>query len=304
MSEKKPTGVEDFLKLEECQSLKDFDFKNLMVEYYEYYSKNHSDDEYKKLLNELPKMKTEDNIEKWYCYKTLDRNIDKRIRRFDCDSWNDTCELASQIYDCLWRKVPTMPKAVRCLSPDTMNSFATFFNQLTGKSSFEESYLAYQKKEADITNDMAMYAQNVGCIGNFVLVPKGYNVYRARQFRDNWGQSLCNILCNEDSKNWLPDGLSPTQYINLFFLWDYVEQKDGKYAVKSDFCEGESLQKLIPRLNKAISRRGEFMVKILRTAKDHPECYAQVITGLTNEELYLQDTKSAEKWLEQCHSIY
>ncbi len=304
MNEKKLTGIEEFLKLGECQPLKDFDFKNLMAEYYEYYSKNHSDDEYKKLLNDLPRMKTEDNIEKWYYYKTLDKNIDKRIRRFDCDSWNDTCELTTQIYDCLWRKVDGMSEFVCHLSPDTMNSFATSFNQIAKKSSFEESYLAYQKKEADLTGDVVMYARNVGCIGNFVLVPKGYNVYRASNFKDNWGRSLCNVLCNKDGKGWLSNGMTPTQYINLFFLWEYVEQRDGKYVVKSNFCDVEAPKEVIPWLNKAISRRGEFMVKIIRIAKEHPDCYTQIAKELMNKELYLKDTKAAEKWLKQCLSTY
>lgn len=83
--------LKDFLNLNQPWN---FDFKDLMGEYYKNYERNHKEEsEYMSLLNKLPEMGTEDNIKKWFLYKTLDADLDKRIRRFDCDSWNKTCDL-------------------------------------------------------------------------------------------------------------------------------------------------------------------------------------------------------------------
>ncbi len=274
-----------------------FDFKNLMGEYYWRYRGKHSEDEYQVLLQKLPEMKSGDNIKKWYLYKTLDCDIDKRIRRFDCDSWNDTCELTSRIYDKLWGTVGIGLQTDCNLSPDTMNSFARLFNRYMKEASFQKSYKKYDTGKTEISGALMDYARNVGCIGNFTLVPKRYNVYRANHFGDDWGPSLNNLLCNTDKRSWLPGGLCPARYINGFFFWDYVEVKDGTYAVRECYYDTEPEQ-ILSHLNKAIESRGKFIVKMLRIALNDPEGYGRLMNKLIENPPLLGSTQAAVEFVD------
>lgn len=288
--------IEEFLKKQYPEK---FDVKDLMKEYYERYSGQHPEYEYQELLKKLKETETGDgdNVKKWYLYKTLDCDIDKRIRRFDCDSWNDTCELTSQIYLKLWRKECIFRGTSCNLSPDTMNSFARLFNRYMKETSFRKSYEKYDTEKTKISGALMDYAQNVGCIGNFTLVPRRYNVYRANHFGDDWGPSLRNLLCGTDKKIWLPESLCPTQYVNQFFLWDYVEIKNNTYAVRQCYYDTEPEQ-ILPLLNRAIESRGRFMVKMLRIAVNESEEYRMLLSKLIENPPLFQDTEAATNFVD------
>lgn len=275
---KKLTGIIDFLGDDNpC----DYDFKDLMKEYYNYYKNNHlNENEYVDMLYELEKMEGKCPVDKWFDYKTLDENIDKKIRRFDCDSWNDTCELTSQIYNKLWN----------CLrGGDTMNSFATILNTYTGFKSFRESKEKYDNGELEKV--FGRYALSISTIGNFGLVPYGFNRYRGKSnfLEDYWDKSLYYLQQTAKDAQWLSVGQFP-KYINYLFLWDYVvkSNKDNDYFVKDIFsnefisshCDTlnnynkrttskDGIKILIKNAQWAIKRRGIFMTAMLRILCEH-----------------------------------
>ncbi len=173
--------LREFLRTQETET---FDFKGLMGEYYKDYADYHKhEDEYKCLLKRLPEMNTKDNIKKWFLYKTLDADLKKNIKRFDCDSWNGTCELTNQIYKKLWQNKER--GEFNKFGGDTINSFAYTFNSFMKGGSFRKSYDIYEKneecrKKSNELLGVGEFARNVGCLGNFTLVPSGFNRYRSR----------------------------------------------------------------------------------------------------------------------------
>ena len=158
-----------------------------------------------------------------------------------------------EIYDRLWRNVREWnvdwgtSKNDEKFGGDTMNSFATTFNALSGKDSYLKSFEDYREdkeKENSKYKILKNYAKYTGCLGNFILVPKGYNAYRGKssKIKDYWDLSLYNLCYDKDRQGWLGNvGLSFDKYINIFFLWDYNIENKGKYCVKALFEGHEAL---------------------------------------------------------------
>ena len=242
----------------------EFDFKYLLGNYYKAYR---GDDDYNKMkagcaeIKELEKQPKHDPILLWYIYRKIDENK-KKVKLFDCDSWNGSNDLMDEIYDRLWRN--KMDKSLRDkFGGDTMNSFATTFHALFCDG---DSFLAYkndiksieseerkEKEERDekkkreereereekekreekkkFYDALRKYAKLTGCLGNFVLVPKGFNDYRGLvgTIRDYWDLSLHELRCDRSGQGWLDQVDMPfNKYINLFFLWDYVSGKKNE----------------------------------------------------------------------------
>lgn len=272
--------MEEFLK-QPCPEK--FDFKDLMKQHYR--------ERFERMKEALETMsETEDTIKKWYLYRTADEELGAL---FDCDR----CDLTMEIYNRLWGELGNSFN----LGPDTVNSFATLFNRGTGRSSFRDSYADYPRiLEPQEKKLFEKYAKSVGLVGNYVLVPRGYNRYRGGKetFEDDWGPSLDNLLRNTDGRNWLPAGLCPTQYINRFFLWDYTQESGDGYMVKPVFLKTKEPGEIIPHLNDAILSRGEFMVKMLCIALYEPDRYTQLMDRLTGKEKpILEDTSAAKEFL-------
>lgn len=214
---------------------------------------------------------------------------------FDCDGSGIgdqayLCWLTRTIYRTLWGwedladgtdgSEPIMVKRYglscfsdrRSMGPETINSFQTTFTE-------------YQKMEKpDFVNTRPLieqFARTTHCIGNFILTFQGYNQYVGKDYWD--------IKLREQYLIRHP-GLF-FQYINTFFLWDYV-QPNGD--IKSLFAEsfhtctplklletdshskylrGEAVDSILPtsseirpyleNVNWAIRRRGIFMVAML-----------------------------------------
>lgn len=281
-----------------------------MEEYYRFYKKNYkSDTIYQKLLDDLSKMETEDSIRKWYEYKTLDECLEKRIRRFDCDSWNGTCELTSQIYKTLWQNKGDI---FNKFGGDTINSFAYTFNSFMkafmegGRVSFRESYDKY-KDEGEYrkkANELGLgeFARNVGCLGNFTLVPSGFNRYRSR-LGDYFDLSLKELKETKE-ENWLGE-VKFSQYINTFFLWDYTTKVDENHyevdfffkghSEEHIFPEGDEVKKCVSNMNEKIRQRGKFMVDMLRIAEEKPKVYQNIQKYLFEENVFWGSVEEARK---------
>lgn len=293
-----------------------FDFKNLMEQYYTYYL---STEKYDNMLKHWKKRKKtwepedfastgSDAIQLWYLYRNLDKNSCYKGKIFDCDSWNKTSDLTDMIYDILWRNTPWFISGIRKnFGGDTMHSFAYTFNALSGKNSSASSFQAYIQceKMGDQKFDVLKeYAAWTGCIGNFTLVPKGFNAFRGKlkTILDYWDLSLHNLRFDKDGQDWLNHvGMSFHEYINTFFLWDYV---DEKYHVQPLFPSHEAL--LLPRCdlifpqiyeqkfvnefeiftdkaNSRICRRGQFMVAMLQIADQDLDSYFAITKTLATD---------------------
>ena len=304
-----------------------FDFKYLLGNYYKAYQNDKYYNDKKARCAEVKELEigTEDDpILLWYIYRKIDNKNDekndenekndekndeneKNVRLFDCDSWNGSNDLMDEIYDRLWRN--KMDKSLRDkFGGDTMNSFATTFHAFSGKKSDKDSFDDYKEKK-DSYDALRKYAKLTGCLGNFVLVPKGFNDYRglAGTIRDYWDLSLHELRCDRSGQGWLDLVDMPfNKYINLFFLWDYVSgQKNEGYRARPLFKSHEAIltreKMVLPRkagppkeggndfseftknANRCILRRGAFMSAMLRISVECPHCYKRIVEYLATD---------------------
>mgnify|MGYP000689413057 CR=1 FL=1 len=312
-----------------------FDFKYLLGNYYITYKNR---DRYNKMWEKLAKSKTlkgenisaTDPILLWYIYKKIDEN-EKNVRLFDCDSWNGSNDLMDEIYDRLWRNKMNKwgcSSSHDKFGGDTMNSFATTFHALFCDG---DSFLAYKKEIKSIESEereekkkreeekkreekkkfydaLRKYAKLTGCLGNFVLVPKGFNGYRglAGTIRDYWDLSLHELRCDQSGQGWLDQVDMPfNKYINLFFLWDYVSgKKNGGYRARPLFKSHEAIlmreKMVLPRkadgegasddfsaftenTNRCILRRGAFMSAMLHISAEDSDSYDKIVEYLATD---------------------
>lgn len=299
MNETNLTEIGVFLKKPEPEK---FDFKDLMREYYEHYAYLHEgDDAYSALLDSLKGMENNSPFIKWYKYRTLDKALDTRIRRFDCDNWNDTCELTKQIYESLWgwekEKGSSFGTAKGfysiVLGGDSMNSVATTLRTYFENAVKKDCINALAKMFSNFGN----YMRATGCVGNFVLVPANYNRLRGLDncIHDYWDLSLYDLKQTAGQKGRLATG-GFNKYINFFFLWDYV---NPYYNIKSLFCTPENftsnkaaeiksnnrvlsdieineLENFWDNCVWAIERRGIFMTAMLQLQKDNKQVYEKI----------------------------
>ena len=306
----------------------EFDFKYLLGNYYKAYQ---GDDYYNDMkdgcaeINELEGKTEHDPILLWYIYKKIDENK-KKVNLFDCDSWNGSNDLMDEIYDRLWRnKMYEKDKSLRNkFGGDTMNSFATTFKVFSGEESDEDSFRAYKKDIKSIESEenkkkkkfydaLRKYAKLTGCLGNFVLVPKGFNAYRglASAIKDYWDLSLHELRYDRSGQGWLDQVDMPfNKYINLFFLWDYVSGKKNEgYRVRPLFKSHEAIlmreKMVLPRkaepsnedgegasddfseftknANRCILRRGAFMSTMLRISAKYSDSYDKIVEYLATD---------------------
>lgn len=290
----------------------EFDFKYLMEEYYRFYGKDSSLwgemwSEWSKNCNPTDG----DPIKLWYTYKKMDEN--EKYRPFDCDSSNGTNDLMDKIYDLLWRNQEVLEcyDIRKKFGGDTMNSFASTFNALaktiikeerqkeSKRSSFKDSFKKYIEDPSHFAV-LKDYAKYTGCLGNFTLVPNGYNRYRGKSKRlaDYWDLSLHNLRYNKDGNDWLEDvEMTFRKYVNIFFLWDYV---DKKYKVLPLFSGHEPLlnpenfvypnndrhkssnefEEFTNNVNIRIRRRGIFMAAMLEIASKREDDYPKILNEL------------------------
>lgn len=256
--------------------------------------------------------------------------------KFDPDNYNETCDLTGEIYNTLWGwskekgnfRIASYFDEKMLFGGDTMNSVQTTMDLLIEKSPemgkksdrFKEYKEFNLKGKQKISNRYIFWLfrqcqkdlekledQNVSfsdyciythSIGNFCLVPAGFNIGRAGKTKDYWDLSLA-ILKKEGYEN---GGFGKDQfnkYINTFFLWDYVDREynpksllsnnfyDENYNHQNEndshsvvlFVGGRLLPKedeveiFLHNVNWAIKRRGIFMVAMLRIALlDNPDC--------------------------------
>ena len=275
MAKENINTIKDFLEWRGSNGEKpeEYDFKRNMYEYYQSYNHNVrrklGDKAYEEFMNGMPYGTEESSIKEWLAYKTADAKWPGK--RFDCDNSNATCTLTRLVYVLLWNwgttdedKVsqPLMTFGNKKFGGDTMNSFATTFNEYMQAKAHGVMSTEKMAKMFSMTGEKFWqeeigkefwerwnkFARNTQCIGNFVLVPYYFNKDRYGKTKDYWDMSL-DLLKNNDgkfdkkNKDWETDKKSLEEtstenmpidwnkgdynrYINLFFLWDYVKCED------------------------------------------------------------------------------
>lgn len=201
------------------------------------------------------------SLEKMLAYKTANDG-------FDCDGTlgKNVCGLIRQIYRILWgwkdvddngilqRYAITYINTEQRFGPETINSFQT-------------TYRKANKYEIDNLEKMILFANIVGRIGNMTLTYAGYNKYIAYDYWDIKinRQYLANEELSESDKR---------NYINCFFLWDYVNVLNNNY-VEKEFWHGHNKKynpekkEIIPyidKIDKYTRRRGLFMIAMVKIA--------------------------------------
>lgn len=293
----------------------DFDFKALMGDYYQSHAGRHTRSRtYPNILRETAKVAgARDHIRRWYLYRTADETYYPRKYRFDCDSSNGTCGLTDEIYGSLWGDLAASGR----FGGDTMHSFAYPFNAFSGTRGFRTGYERYRtdREFRDRAREaLGEYARRVGCVGNFVLVPLGYN--RARGFStalaDYWDLSLDALKRDKDGKGWLKKaGLPFGRYINRLFLWEDVEPDGtGGYRVRPLFPghgglmgggrprspghvrpTAQEVEPFVRSANSCIRRRSVFTVAMLRIARAAPADYARLVEAVFDTDRCLGTTE-------------
>lgn len=224
-------GLSDLL---EQESPKEFDFRNLMWNYYQYYYKTKpknrkGNPKYETLLKEAKKIEDEpDPIIKWYLYKTADESWNNP---FDCDNSRTTCQMASEIYKTLWGE-EILGFCTRIGTPsgeqketfvgDTMNSILTTLNELA-KSERREKWWSWERwkelyhEDEDHKEFKQIFAacpqvrdfvRVAHTIGNFLPWPVGCNAPRGMspQIKDYWDLTLdCIYWWYQKSREWLKE---------------------------------------------------------------------------------------------------
>ncbi len=242
---KKLTGVEEFLKGEHPE---EFDFRDLMQEYYQFYKELHLEREFDRLLEKLPAMVQErDPVSKWFQYKTLD-SFCSNFHSFDCDNSNGSCKLSDEIYRLLWDEAAQRP----CFQDghytgETMNLLAATLGALLGHKLKGEWTWPRCKKlyaRSDTRQTLLRAIQSAGGaedffaaahrIGNLTLWPAGCNGPRGRgEVRDYWDLTLWYIY------RWYQDGaaehlekIAPQRmgalatWLSVFQGWDDFVEKN------------------------------------------------------------------------------
>lgn len=300
--------LEEFLKQDKPEQ---FDMKkNLMHDYYNAYESKHKNDKaYQAMLKRTEQMSKKRGVALWYDYKTADENYTPKKYRFDCDSSNETNDLMNEVYALLWwNEADKWGIDKDSFGSDTMNSFATTFNALMQKNNHKESYAAYvNETETKMSKKIVdAYAEHTGYLGNFTLVPRGYNTARYNSFKDYWDLSL-DALRREETVRLDDVGMDFNRYINTFFLWDYVGKtyhvrplfaghgpllrpKDHilprryEQGQVNEFDEFGEFKEFMSNANRNIERRGSFMVAMLRIAKASADDWKTIIHALATSE--------------------
>lgn len=272
------------------------------------------EDTYSEMMAAMPYVRDgESGLVNYLKYKNADMRYlysdEKKkyiVRLFDCDSSNDTCELSSDIYATLWgwnlKKKEMQMEGFRVegktvlFGPDTMNTGATMLNEYVKKKYavsscsvriLYECIVLKAKENMPEEQDLKVLEDDLedvfgkflcasGSLGNFTLVPYGFNVKRYRKVKDDWFLSL--KLLEDNIEEELNDGLTCeddgyiiwdksqfAQYVNMTFQWEFYQfiKDDERYKELMEKRQKE----ICEILTRLIIRRGVFMTAMLKIAK-------------------------------------
>lgn len=254
----------------------------------------------------------------------------------DCDN----CPLSQSIYLALWKDSfkarmtyvdkNKKEKTINRFEADTMNSAVVLLSKWVGTLSDSEKAApkGYTKSDRyllecffgdnstafkDALKPIEDFVNSYHKLGNFVLVPKGFNFYRNEKFDDSWFLSLADLKNGfnlkkppyydknkkervyEDDKDCddkvivILDQEQYCSYINTFFLWDCVKIERASYVSKQVGLEESSdkrdILKLLEIYVNIIKRRGSFMFAMLVIQSESPDLYEKIKQFFNKERL-------------------
>ena len=253
-----------------CKGPEGYDFKCEMPKYYKQYEGNwkHSI-KYQGILKILKEEEETfsmrgDSARRYQLYKILGNCG----ANFDCDNSNGTCDLTGEIYWKLWGAKKqgkwgafSVPGFSELWGGDTMNSFDIIYGDIV-------------KSNPELKNTLEKeYSSIYTTLGNFVLVPRGFNGERSKETKDYWVKSLDILRQNGYENDKTTASFTPEKdfkkYINTFFLWDYTTVTGSQYEVKKlpDIKDETFLNGTID----CIKRRSIFMVALLRIGQKNQD---------------------------------
>jgi len=132
------------------------------------------------------------------------------------------------------------------------------------------------------------YTDAYHTIGNFCLVPAGFNGKRCILTRDYWDRSLQYLKDKgwEDDFNYSGNNKNDYyRYINYFFLWDYVDADGNAITLLENESGGmEYRERFLMKAVQLIKRRSHFMVAMLRLQQLLGESYAEIINSVFSKD--------------------
>lgn len=179
--------------------------------------------------------------------------------RFGADSMNSIQNTLRLVIDNLPVEKKTKPKGYT-------NSKAYFIECYLGENKDEF------RKEIE-TPLIDKYINSCHTIGNFVLVPAGFNGFRGTDSKicDFWDRSLVYLQQGYKDKRYedIYGEFKPelfNRYINCFFLWDHVKKSEnGGYIVKKN--DLDDMSEFFKLTAEKTTRRGKFMTAMLMIAR-------------------------------------
>ena len=232
--------------------------------------------------------------------------------------WQDKIKYKNKIYYKRYAECNNFEELL--FGPETITSFLTTFKQIINNNgifknnnniyldskgvntnnepindiSFENEYIkeiCESNNYKELYDKVVQFCKCVGKIGNMTLTIAGFNKYTNMDYWDLKidTQYLSNRILSEYSKK---------LYINMFFLWDYVNYDENKrdYSMKL-FFEGHKKSKPLPetikdicalinQVCKNIDRRGELMINLLKLKRNEEEKYNKLIKEIIDDKIH------------------
>lgn len=256
--------------------------------------------------------------------------------KFDCDN----CSLSIRICTALWRDKLGYKKLKYVgakgesewtnvgFETDTMNSAIIPWGKLSdtlgdGQKAKPKGYttslryllqcfLGDNQSDFKAASDVIKnYINSYHMLGNYVLVPSGFNAYRGdnNELNDFWDFSLgelkdrgftlkkYNFLIKDYENVRDRNGKEVVifnkndfeNYINYFFLWDYVKITENGYEVNpvgmSKIGGERDLREFFEKTVQIIECRGKFMTAMLMIQNESAEIYLDIQTELQDKIL-------------------
>lgn len=179
----------------------------------------------------------------------------------------------------------------------TINKYYDSVKEDVNESEVKKGIIIDIDKKEKIWNEIVQYIDWYHTLGNFVLVPAGFNGDRAKnkkindfcdlslrylkkngykneEVRDHWENNRCiyrTVAFDKDKFN---------EYINYFFLWDYVKHKDNDYIVRSishiDWGSEQLSPDFFVKTRDIIEHRGRFMTAMLMIEQADSKLYKNI----------------------------
>lgn len=238
----------------------------------EFLEKNNENYDFK---NESPTDKVkneEDPIKKFLLY-----HLDYAKTGFDCDC----CELAKEMYKKLWSLNDKELKSYDC---DTMNSFSRLYRLLL--KSYDDVYWkkteishpptrskwllkdeVYEHYKVINENESVKeFARLTHTLGNFTLLPKGFNVKRNILHHDYWDLTLqyFNVFLGDNA--FVP-------FVEKYYYKNYLDEEKvelyweghslNQIALPRDLSYGQIIE-IIEKMNGKIKARGKEILEELK----------------------------------------